>query len=354
MLNKKFDNSDNSQYRWDPFQKEWIIYAPKRNLRPFQGKKFEKEPEKTWTCPFCPDAPEGAGKWVVKQLTNRFASLDESKHFSIEKLIGSFKKTAPNYGKCEVILYSQDHDASFGTLEHQNIVALIKLWQERFDAIKKMKDMKYIFIMENRGKEIGNSMTHPHGQIFSFPFIPPKIEKEYSAFKEYKEENNSCLLCDILKEENRDQEEQKKLKDGGNSRIVCENDDFLAIIPYYAHWAFEIHIIPKRHFSSLIELKNEEIDTLARIMKEVVLKYDALHGDGEIMPYVMAMHNTPVNLQKNSQIDYHFHIEYYTPFRGKGKLKFLAGVELGTGTMICDALPEFNAKIMRDLNIKKT
>ena len=335
------ENSDNSQYRWDPFQNEWIIYAPKRNLRPFQGKKFENEPKKSWTCPFCPDAPEGSGKWVVKQLPNRFASLDENKHFSIEKIMGSFKKTAPNYGKCEVILYSQDHDASFGTLEHQNIIALIKLWQERFNAIKKMKDMKYIFIMENRGEEIGNSMTHPHGQLFSFPFIPPKIQKEYFAFKQHKEEKNSCLLCDILKEE---------LKNSVNSRIVCKNDDFLAIIPYYAHWAFEIHIIPKRHFSSLIDLKEKEIDTLAQIMKNVVRKYDVLHDDGEIMPYVMAMHNSPVNLHENSQFDFHFHIEYYTPFRGKGKLKFLAGVELGTGTMICDALPEFNAKIMRDLN----
>jgi len=338
------ENSDNSQYRWDPFQKEWIIYAPKRNLRPFQGKNFEKEPKKTWTCPFCPDAPEGSGKWVVKQLPNRFASLDENKHFSIEKIMGSFKKTAPNYGKCEVILYSQDHDASFGTLDHQNIVALIKMWQERFTAIKNMKDMKYIFIMENRGKEVGNSMTHPHGQIFSFPFIPPKIEKECVAFKQYNEEKNSCLLCDILKEEN------NELKNGGNSRIICENDDFLAVIPYYAHWAFEIHIISKRHFSSLIELKDKEIESLAQIMKTVVQKYDALHGDGEIMPYVMAMHNSPVNMKENTENSFHFHIEYYTPFRGKEKLKFLAGVELGTGTMICDALPELNAKILRDLS----
>ncbi|MHA1562254.1 MAG: galactose-1-phosphate uridylyltransferase [Promethearchaeota archaeon] len=335
------ENSDNSQYRWDPFQKEWIIYAPKRNLRPFQGKKYEKEPKKSWTCPFCPDAPEGSGKWIVKQLPNRFASLDENKNFLIEEITGSFKKTAPNYGKCEVILYSQDHNASFGTLDHQNIVALIKLWQDRFEAIKKMKDMKYIFIMENRGKEIGNSMTHPHGQIFSFPFIPPKIEKEYLAFKQYKEEKNSCILCDILKEE---------LKNGDNSRIICENEDFLAIIPYYAHWAFEIHIISRRHFSSIIELEDKEIDNLAKIMKEVVCKYDLLHGDGEIMPYVMAMHNAPVNINNNSKDSFHFHIEYYTPFRGKDKLKFLAGVELGTGTWISDALPEFNAKIMRDLS----
>ncbi|QEE14626.1 galactose-1-phosphate uridylyltransferase [Promethearchaeum syntrophicum] len=344
MLDEK---SDKSQYRWDPFQKEWIIYAPKRNLRPFQGKNFKKEPKKTWTCPFCPDAPEGSGKWVVKQLPNRFASLDETKHFSIEKIMGSFKKTAPNYGKCEVILYSQDHDASFGTLEHQNIIALIKMWQERFAAIKNMKDMKYIFIMENRGKEIGNSMTHPHGQIFSFPFIPPKIEKEYLAFKQYNKEKNSCILCDILKEE---QNEKNELKNGGNSRIVCENDDFLAIIPYYAHWAFEIHIISKRHFRSLIEITETEIESLAQIMKKIVQKYDALHGDGNIMPYVMAMHNSPVNTKENSENLFHFHIEYYTPFRGKEKLKFLAGVELGTGTMICDALPELNAKIMRELS----
>ena len=336
------DDRDSSQYRWDPFQQEWIIYAPKRNLRPFQGKKFENEPKKTWTCPFCPDAPEGAGEWIVKQLPNRFASLDEKKQFSIQNIIGSSIKFAPNYGKCEVILYSQDHNASFGTLDHQNIIALIKLWQERFLALKNMKDMNYIFIMENRGKEIGNSMTHPHGQIFSFPFIPPKIEKEIQAFLEYHKENDSCLLCDILKEELKTQ-----------SRIIAENEDFLAIIPYYAHWAFEIHIISKRHFGSIIELKEAEIDSLARIMKKIVQKYDILHGDGKIMPYVMAMHNAPVNTNQNAEKLFHFHIEYYTPFRGKDKLKFLAGVELGTGTMICDALPEINAKKMRELNLDK-
>ncbi|MHA2002074.1 MAG: galactose-1-phosphate uridylyltransferase [Promethearchaeota archaeon] len=334
-----------AQSRYDPFLDEWVIYAPTRNKRPFQGKKFENESshtsKKTWTCPFCPDAPEGAGHWVVKQLGNKYASLDEHAMEFSPMITGerfSYQK-ASNYGKCEVILYSQEHNASFGTLTQSNIVALIKLWQERYLALAQIPTMQYPFIMENRGKEIGNSMTHPHGQIFSFPYLPPKIKREFNAVKKYHEEKDGrCLHCDIIKEEIRDKR-----------RIIEENESFIAEIPYYAHWAFEIHIIAKRHCSSIDELSEQEISDLAIIMSCVVRRYDILRGNGELMPYVMAMHNAPVNVPDRNL--WHFHIEFYTPFRGSGKWKFLAGVELGLNTFISDALPESNARIMRDLSI---
>ncbi|MHA1673374.1 MAG: galactose-1-phosphate uridylyltransferase [Promethearchaeota archaeon] len=340
-------NSQNPQHRWDPILHEWIIYAPKRNKRPFQGKKFEVEEKKarTWDCPFCPDAPEGAGNWVVKQLPNRFASLDE--HASPFQDIGSdpLYQTRSNYGQCEVILYSQDHNASFGTLSQSNTVALIELWQQRYRALADLPQMKFPFIMENRGKEVGNSMTHPHGQIYSFPYLPPKIQKKYDNFSQYQDSNKKCLLCDIV---------QKEIADP--VRIIEQNADFIAEIPYYAHWAFEVHIIAKRHFPSLDEITPDEIENLATIMKKVVNRYDALYGGkggqgdhvgGPIMPYIMSMYNAPVNVEHHDK--WHFHIEYYTPFRGPNKWKYLAGIELGTQTFINDALPEQNAQILRDL-----
>ncbi|WP_457558794.1 galactose-1-phosphate uridylyltransferase [Candidatus Harpocratesius sp.] len=325
------------QHRWDPLLKEWIIYAPRRNVRPFQGKQFDKKPKKTWDCPFCPNAPEGAGNWVVKQLPNRFAALDEHVPFE-EQTIGSVHKQASNYGKCEVILYSQDHNASFGTLSHDNIVALIELWQERYRELSKLPEMKYPFIMENRGKEIGNSMAHPHGQIYSFPYFPPKIKKKWESFIEYNNDSKKCLLCDIVAEEMRDPK-----------RVIEQNVDFIAEVPYYAHWAFEVHIIAKTHIPSIVEMNPSQVENLARIMKSIVNRYDALIGNNRLMPYVMAMFNAPVN---TSQRDvWHFHIEFYTPFRGQGKWKFLAGVELGTYNFINDALPEKNALILRNVNI---
>lgn len=341
-MEKTGENSDPSpQQRWDPFLKEWVIYAPTRSKRPFQGKKFATdEPKKTWTCPFCPDAPEGAGVWKVKQLPNRFASLNENAPEFVQKSVGDLYpyQTASNYGKCEVILYSQDHSASFGTLEISNIVTLIDLWAERYTALQLMPEMRYPFIMENRGKEIGNSMTHPHGQIYSFPYLPPKVERKFAAFKEYASTNQSCLMCAILQQELHD-----------SSRIIEQNDNFIAEIPFYAHWAFEVQIIAKRHVTSIADLTSSERSNLAAIMQNVVRRYDVLHGDGAIMPYVMAMYNAPVNMEDRDK--WHFHIEFYTPFRGKGKWKFLAGVELGAHTFISDALPEQNAKILRDFQI---
>ncbi|UYP46112.1 hypothetical protein NEF87_002397 [Candidatus Lokiarchaeum ossiferum] len=341
-MEKTNENSAPSpQQRWDPFLKEWVIYAPARSKRPFQGKEFAKnEPKKTWTCPFCPDAPEGAGIWTVKQLPNRFASLNEIAPEFVQKSVGNLYnyQTASNYGKCEVILYSQDHDTSFGTLAMANIVALIDLWAERYIALQNMPEMRYPFIMENRGKEIGNSMTHPHGQIYSFPYLPPKMERKFIAFKDYYSTNQSCLMCDILQEELQD-----------SSRIIEQNEDFIAEIPFYAHWAFEVQITAKRHVTSIADLSPSERSNLAVIMQNVVRRYDTLFGDGGIMPYVMAMYNAPVNVDDRDR--WHFHIEFYTPFRGKDKWKFLAGVELGANTFISDALPEQNAKILRDLQI---
>jgi len=343
MTVKKMDSEKKAQYRFDPFLHEWIVYSPSRSKRPFQGKQFTQETPRTWTCPFCPDAPEGAGEWVVKQLPNRFASLDESLEIFQEYETGQHfpYKFARNYGKCEVILYSQDHTASFGTLSHENITALINLWIDRYVALSRLPEpgIQYPFIMENRGEAVGNSMTHPHGQIFAFPFLPPKIEREFQAFQAYQETHGECLLCQILKEELHNP-----------VRIIEENLSFIAEIPYYAHWAFEIHIVSKRHVPSIAEMTAEEVSDLGLIMKAVVRRYDRLYNEGKkntIMPYVMAMHNAPVNIENRDT--WHFHIEYYTPFRGQQKTKFLAGVELGTHLFISDALPEDNAKILREL-----
>ena len=102
----------------------------------------------------CPDAPEGAGNWVVKQLPNRFAALNEDAPPFTEEIIGDIYKLSSNYGKCEVILYSQDHNASFGNLEHSNIVALIKLWMERFKVLSDTQESNIHFFLKIEEKKL--------------------------------------------------------------------------------------------------------------------------------------------------------------------------------------------------------
>jgi UDPglucose--hexose-1-phosphate uridylyltransferase len=326
------------QQRWDPFLKEWVIFAPHRGSRPILDHSFTKEEKKPWTCPFCPDAPEGSGEWIVKLLPNRFSSLNEEAPLFSPHFVGDYFKETSNYGKCEVILYSQDHNKSFAQLSQNNIVELIKLWMERYNVFIDYPEIKYPFIMENRGKEIGVSMAHPHGQIYAFAYLPPKIEREFNAVKEIYHTQHKCLLCEIVKTEQHEQ-----------TRIVDESDSFIAFIPYYAHWPFEIHVVSKHHISAINECQPKEIEDLASMMKRIVQRYDALRDDGQIMPYVMAIHNAPVKVEERTL--WHFHIEFYTPFRGAGRWKFLAGVELGCNTFINDSLPEINAKIFRELQI---
>ncbi|MBD3350095.1 MAG: galactose-1-phosphate uridylyltransferase [Candidatus Lokiarchaeota archaeon] len=327
-----------NEMRYDPILKEWVIVAKNRTVRPVLGKSFEKK-KKTWTCPFCPDAPEGAGNWVVKWVPNRFPSLiDESgMSFKNEELVDNFYKKRPGKGRCEVILFTQDHEKTLGDLTIHNIEALIKLWQERQEFSMRDPEFKYTFIFENRGEIIGVSISHPHGQLYTFPFIPPKINKALQSANEYMENNDSCLYCEIISVEKED-----------GSRIIVENDDFISFIPYFAKWPFEIHIYPKKHVNYINGITDSNaVTNFAKILKKVVKKLDGLYGF--TMPYVMSHHNAPYNCGNVN--GYHYHIEIYPPYRGKDRVKYLAGVELGTNTIINPTNPSENAEQLRNVEI---
>ena len=175
-----------NEIRFDPILREWVIVAQNRTVRPVLGKTFTKEKPK-YTCPFCPDAPEGAGEWVVKALPNRFPALstEVEGNFADETSFFDFYKTRPGKGNCEVLLYSQDHDKTLGDLTITNIVALIDLWKERLEHNMNNEELKYSFIFENRGKIIGVTLAHPHRQMYSFPFIPPTVEKAVESSSLY-------------------------------------------------------------------------------------------------------------------------------------------------------------------------
>jgi len=327
-----------NEIRFDPLLKEWVIVATNVAKRPLIL-NTTKDNKKSEFCPFCPDAPEGTGNWIVKWVPNRFPSLrsDLGHSFNEETIEHNFFRVRPGKGRCEVILYSQNHNSSFADLSIDHIVELIKLWINRFNStINEDQELKYTYIFENRGTAIGVSLSHPHGQLYSFPFIPQKIQRIIDSAKEFFENNNECIFCRIIKLEKQE-----------TSRIVEENDNFIAFIPYYAKWPFEIHIYPKKHYSSISNILETEFKSFATILKKVVLRLDGLYGF--VMPYVMAHMNPPIH---SGNMDfYHYHIEIYPPYRDKDKLKFLAGVELGTNVIINPANPADSAKKLRNVII---
>lgn len=333
IMGKSIDN----EVRFDPILREWVIVAKNRTVRPVLGKTFTNEKLK-YTCPFCPDAPEGAGEWIVKAVPNKFPALisEIDGKFADETQIFDFYRKRPGKGNCEVLLYTQDHNKTLGDLAISNIIALIELWKERLTYNMQDEDLKYSFIFENRGEIIGVTLSHSHGQMYSFPFIPPRIEKAVESSKMYWEKHNSCLFCKVVETEMRDK-----------SRIIEENEDFVAFIPYFAKWPYEIHIYPKQHYVYITQIPSNQSQNFASIIKRTVQRLDKLFGF--VMPYVFSHYNAPYNNGQNEH--FHYHIEIYPPYRAKDRIKFIAGVEMGTHTFINPTNPQENAINLREINL---
>jgi len=323
-----------SELRWNPLLEQWVITATHRQERTF----FPPDDY----CPLCPTKPGGFPTEIPEEsyelvtFDNKFPSLHRVAPEPAVKETDLYKIRKAE-GVCEVVLYTQDHTTSLAEESEENIEQLIYVWTDRYIELGKLEYVDYVFIFENKGKEIGVTLTHPHGQIYAYPFIPPVIEKELNASKKHKRKTGHCLLCDVLAEE---------MKDG--RRLVYENEHFVAIIPFYARYPYEVHILPKKHQRSLTEFNKAEKHSLANVLKTVLAKFDNLWGIS--FPYMMVMHQKPTDGKAHGY--YHFHIEFYPPYRTPGKLKFLAGSESGAGVFINDTLAEEKAKELRETDPK--
>lgn len=323
-----------SELRWHPLLREWVITATHRQDRTFL-------PPKDY-CPLCPTKPGAFPTEVPSEdyelvvFENKFPSLQ---HPASEMAVEGSELYAvrPADGICEVVLYSPKHDATLAGESVEDIRKLIEVWTDRFVELGAKDYVDYVFIFENKGKEIGVTITHPHGQIYAYPFIPPYIKRELEASKEHHEKTGRCLICDVIDEEKSD-----------GRRMVVENDSFCAAIPFYARYPYEVHIFSQTHKGSLPEFTDKEKDDLASILKTVLSKYDNLWDMS--MPYMMVLHQTPTDGHDHGY--YHFHIEFYPPYRTPEKLKYLAGSEAGAGVYINDTLAEEKAAELREAEPK--
>jgi UDPglucose--hexose-1-phosphate uridylyltransferase len=281
-------------------------------------------------CPFCPGSGRVPEDYDCYIYPNDFPALSiPPPEPSIQG--DDFYRVARSQGKCDVVLYSPDHNTSLPQLPLDHIVKLVRLWRKRFTQLKAMPGIRYVLIFENKGAVIGVTMPHPHGQIYAFPFIPPRLEREIAAARAHQRAKRRCLFCDILKKERRD-----------GRRIVAENEAFTAFVPFYARWPFEMHIFSRRHLGTLEDFRPSEEQALAEILKWVTLKYDNLYQMS--FPYMMLVHQSPT---RGRFPEFHFHIEFYPPHRSKEKLKYLASVETGAGTFLNDSLAEEKAAELR-------
>ena len=323
-----------AELRWNPMIRDWTMVASNRQNRP--------DMPKDW-CPFCP----GPGKNVpdnyeVFKYDNDFPALSQNPPVP-EKPYGEsasdLYKVAPSYGKCEVILFSPEHQGRLCDLSVGHIRKIVDLWTERFVEISSDKNIKYVFIFENRGEMVGVTMPHPHGQIYGYSVLPKKMELELSAARDFKAENGSCLFCRINEEEM-----------SFAQRVIYENDSFICYIPFFEDYAYGTYVASKAHKQTIAQFDDKEKDDLSDMLKKVTGAYDSLFPNVHRFPYMMCMHNAPVNLgaEYGDLGDYyHWHIEFYPTMRDDHRQQFMASSETGVWAHCNPTAPEAKAEEIR-------
>jgi UDPglucose--hexose-1-phosphate uridylyltransferase len=320
-----------NQLRWDPTLGEWVAYATHRQDRTFL-------PPAEY-CPLDPTKPGGFPTEVPREsydivvFENRFPSFVPDAP-EPEEGGSPLTPTAPGRGICEVVLYSDDHYATLAGMSERRIRNLVEVWADRYEELGSVSFVDYVFIFENKGEAIGVTLHHPHGQIYAYPFVPPRPKKELGAAREYRSRNEDrCLHCDLLVGEHED-----------GRRLVAKGEHFTAFVPFYAHFPYEAHVYARRCAPSIADLSGDERQDLARVLKRLLVGYDRLFGFS--LPYMMVIHQAPTDGGDYEGVA-HFHVEFYPPNRTADKLKYLAGSETGAGAYVVDTLPEQTAGTLK-------
>jgi UDPglucose--hexose-1-phosphate uridylyltransferase len=319
-----------SELRWNPLLGEWVVTATHR-----QDRTFLPPPD---FCPLCPTRDGGfeteipAPDYEIVVFENLFPSLRaEPPEPAVEG--SELYPVRPAQGVCEVVVYTSEHDSTLARQDLSRIEDLVEVWADRFRSLGELPFVDYVYIFENKGLAIGVTLHHPHGQIYAYPFVPPVIQRELGRCLDHRGRTGRCLLCDVV-----DRERSEAV------RVVLENDSFLAYVPFFARWPYEVHLSARRHCQAITDLDAGERADLADALKRLLGGFDALFSAP--FPYVMAFHQRPTD--GGDYGHYHFHLEFYPPLRTAEKLKYLAGSELGAGVFVSDTLAEERAAVLRE------
>jgi len=300
------------EFRWNPLLDTWTMVATNRQNRPHLPKDH---------CPFCPGSANVPANYEVLAYPNDFPAMTlDSPPTKRKKSSSEIFKSANAVGKCEVILYSPEHNKKFYELSDGHLLKIVELWSSRFKEISADTRVKYIFEFENKGEEVGVTIPHPHGQLYAYSYIPVKIREELENSKKYYRKTGRALFADLNKAE-------KKYK----KRVVFENKNFVAYIPYFTDYPFGVFIVHKGLKGNITQFTLQEKKDLAEALKKVTAGFD--HIFDRPFPYMMCLHQTPVNEKKYADAEnyYSFHIEFYPPLRAKDKIKWYSGSEMGAG-----------------------
>ncbi|MFB7270597.1 galactose-1-phosphate uridylyltransferase [Streptomyces sp. NPDC056244] len=305
-----------SEIRHDPLLGDSVAIASHRQARTYHPPADE--------CPLCPsrdgrlsEIPDSA--YDVAVFENRFPSL------------------AGDSGRCEVVCFTSDHNASFADLGEERAALVLDAWTDRTAELAGLPQVEQVFAFENRGVEIGVTLGHPHGQIYAYPFVTPRSTLMLRSAEEHRARTGRNLFDDLV---------ERERAEGG--RVVLTGEHWLAFVPYAAHWPYEVHLYPTRRVPDLRELDDAARAEFPQVYLELLKRFDRIFGEGEPpTPYIAAWHQAP--FRAAGRQDFALHLELFTVRRTSGKLKFLAGSESGMSVFINDVPPEAAAERLREV-----
>ena len=318
-----------SQIRWNPLFRDYATIAGHRQDRTY------KPPADL--CPL--DASrEGrhteipAADYEVVVFENRFPSYSLNSDGAVPLVDEPPFRSGPGAGRAEVVVFTSEHDTPFSQISPEHARTVVDAWADRTTALSAYESIDYVFCFENRGEEIGVTLSHPHGQIYGYPFVPPRFYKVGEALRHHRERTGRCLQCDLLEAE---------IADG--TRVVTASDHWVAYVPFAARWPYEIRLVPRRHVADLPGLDDAERDDLASIYLRVLQAFDGLFDTPT--PYISGWQQAPV---RRDRAEWHLAAEIFTIRRAPGKLKYLAGSESGAAVWVNDVKPEDAATRLRE------
>lgn len=326
--------------RWHPLREEWVIVAAHRQSRPWIGQTVgsQEVPPPTYVadCYLCPGNTRISG---AQNPAYTGVFVFDNDH----PCVGADAPTAPEQppppyqvrradGLARVICYSPRHDLTVAEMEIAGIAAIVQTWQQQTRDLAARPEVNQVLIFENKGDVVGVSNPHPHGQIYATNFTWKTFDTELAAQRRYAREAGRSLFADILAAEQRD-----------GRRILYEDEHTLAFVPYFARYAYEVYIAPKRSVPHVFELHDAEVESLARALKDVTVRFDNLWRQS--FPYVMPVHQAPTD--GGDYRDFHCFLGFLPPLRRPNTLKYLAGPEIGGGNFLSDTSPEQKAAELR-------
>jgi len=323
--------------RMDALTGDWVSIADHRQNRTFLPPTDE--------CPLCPtgggtmpsEIPADAYDVVV--FENRFPSFAGGSTTTAAASMNPLLAHAPASGRCEVVCFTSDHDASFSSLSVARARTVVDVWVDRTRELSAMAGVQSVFCFENRGREIGVTLNHPHGQIYAYPFIPARTASLLAQATSHHRSTGRLLGADLLAAE----------LDAG-SRVVIRGTAWTAYVPYAARWPVEVHLVPNRDVADLVALDSAERDELAEVYLDLLGRldryYQAPDGSPIAMPYIAGWHQGPVGQGREVS---RLHLQAMSVLRAPGRLKYLAGSESGVGAWINDVAPEAVAARLREV-----